>query len=458
MKKVVKISREKVFESICKATRMNTLGLFIGSGFSKALLLNHPHSKTYSWAELLEKAANDMGITRKILEEGKPYPEVATVLCQEYAKLNYVSQQEAERTLKFKIAEIVNVSPTDITIHEYEEIFKRLNPNWIVTTNYDFIIEQILHEKAFPINPRDSYLKTKDFTPVYHIHGSISDPESIVITNEDYTHTLRISDYRHARLPFLIKESTVLMIGYSLNDLNVLSAVDYSKNIYNNDMPYDTPIIQLLYKKYPDDEPYYSENGIIVQEISDLSEYFAEYLEYEKRFRGEIGKTTKRVNELVEKFTTADDMLVDEFIKNDSYRLNYIILISNFDPEFWYVYSSYTAFLNKCLGVLWNKASFPRAFDEYNNILKLLLDIIENIKYDNVPISFVDYIITKFSDVSYFIGNDLGKSYSAFYTWNNHKGKIPEQFIKEYINRRKDNFDYQYGWSLIENITNREEL
>lgn len=452
MKKVVKISREKVFESICKATRMNTLGLFIGSGFSKALLLNHPHSKTYSWAELLEKAANDMGITRKILEEGKPYPEVATVLCQEYAKLNYVSQQEAERTLKFKIAELVNVAPTNQILDDYGEIFKRLNPNWIVTTNYDFIIEQILHEKAFPINPRDSYLKTKDFTPVYHIHGSISDPESIVITNEDYTHTLRISDYRHARLPFLIKESTVLMIGYSMNDLNVLSAVDYSKNVYSNDMPYDTPIIQLLHKEYPNDEPYYSDNGIVVQEISDLSDYFVDYLTYEKRFRGEIGKTTKRVNELVEKFTTADDALVDEFVMNRTCRMDYIKQIAGFDLEFWYVYSSYTAFLNKCLGVLWNRASAQNAFGEYNNILLLLLDIIENIKYDNVPTSFVDYIIAKFGDVSYFIGNDLGKSYSAYHTWNERKNAIPEQFIKEYKNRRKDDFDYQCGLSLIEKI------
>lgn len=446
------IGREKVFESICKATRMDTLGLFIGSGFSKALLENHPHSKTYSWAELLQKAADDMGITREILNEGKPYPEVASVLCQEYVRLKSVSYQEAERTLKFKIAEFVNVSPTDKITEEYEEIFKRLNPNWIVTTNYDFIIEQILHEKAFPINPRDSYLKTKDFTPVYHIHGSISDPESIVITNEDYTHTLRISDYRHARLPFLIKESTVLMIGYSMNDLNVLSAVDYSKNIYSNDMPYDTPIIQLLYKRYPDSEPYCSDNGIIVQEISDLSEYFADYLTYDTRFRGEIGKTKKKVNDLVDKFTKADDKLVEDFIKNSSYRLNYINQIASFDPEFWYIYSSYTAFLNKCFGVLWNRASAYNAFDEYNNILLLLIDVIKSINYDNVPASFIEYVVGQFADVAYYVGNEIGKSFSAHNTWLNQKDSIPNQFINEYTKRRKDEFKYQCGLKLIEDI------
>lgn len=40
MKSEVKLTREKVYEMICKATRINTLGLFIGSGFAKAVLEN----------------------------------------------------------------------------------------------------------------------------------------------------------------------------------------------------------------------------------------------------------------------------------------------------------------------------------------------------------------------------------------------------------------------------------
>lgn len=452
MSKGSKMSRDKVFESICKATRIDTLGLFIGSGFSKALLEGNPFSNAYSWSELLKKIAEDFGIARDILNEGKPYSEVATVICQEYAKTHPSTHKEAELALKFKIAELVNVSPTPLRIQEYESIFKRLNPNWIVTTNYDSIIEQILREKAFPINPRDTYIKTKDFTPVYHIHGSISDPESIVITNEDYTHTLRISDYRHARLPFLIKESTVLMIGYSLNDLNVLSAVDYSKNVYSNDMSYDTPIIQLLYKKYPNNEPYYSDDGIIIQEVASLSDYFLEYLEYEKRFRGQIGKVAKQVNELIEFLSNADNEVVDKFISDSSFRLEYIRSISGFAPEFWYVYSSYTAFLNKCFGVLWNKASVYGAFSEYNNILCLLLDIIENTDYDNAPISFIDYVVSKFSEIAYYIGNELGKSYSAYSTWESRKSSFPDRFADEYMKRRKDDFDYKYGLSLIKSL------
>ena len=452
MSKDGKLSRDGVFESICKATRIDTLGLFIGSGFSKALLEGDNHFKSYSWSELLRRVSDDFNITRDVLNEGKPYSEVASVICFEYAKAHSISHKEAERQMKFKIAEIVNVIPSNHKIKEYETIFARLNPNWIVTTNYDSIIEQIIREKALPINPKDTYIKIRDFTPVYHIHGSIFDPESIVITNEDYIHTLRISDYRHARLPFIIKESTVLMIGYSLNDLNVLSAVDYSKNVYSNDMSYDTPIIQLLYKKNPNNEPYYSDDGIIIQEVSNLSDYFLEYLEFEKRYRGQIGKVTKQVNELVELLSNADEGLVISFISDSSFRLKYIHTISGIAREFWYIYSSYTAFLNKCFGLLWNKASAYGAFEEYNNILCLLLDIIENLDYDNSPLSFVDYLVNNFSEIALFVGNEKGQSYSAFSTWELRKVVFPERFVEEYIKRRKDDYNYKCGLTLIKSL------
>ena len=132
--------------------------------------------------------------------------------------------------------------------------------------------------------------------------------------------------------------------------------------------------------------------------------------------------------------------------------MNYINQIASFDPEFWYIYSSYTAFLNKCFGVLWNRASAYNAFDEYNNILLLLIDVIKSINYDNVPASFIEYVVGQFADVAYYVGNEIGKSFSAHNTWLNQKDSIPNQFINEYTKRRKDEFKYQCGLKLIEDI------
>lgn len=441
MSKSKAISKETVFETICKAARSNTLGLFVGSGFTKAVLSTESSHKTYDWKELLKESCNRMGIVRDVFNEGMPYPQIASTICHEYVQSQNVSLKNAERKLKMTIADLVNASPSKNTMSKYEEYFKELIPNWIVTTNYDTIIEQILHEKAFLINPKDSFIKTKDFIPVYHIHGSITDPESIVITNEDYTQTLRVSDYRHARLPFLIKESTVLMVGYSLNDLNVLSAVDYSQNVYTNvSATFETPIIQLLYKKYPNQEPYIN-NDIVIQEIGDLSDYFSELIDYIKRYKSAIGKKSNDVKKLLEFFTNADELDISFFIHDKGNRQEIFNNVKSIDFEFWYIYPSYMAFLNKSFGVLWDKAHIQNAFSYYRDILDLLLDIIENIDYEKVPLTLLEYLIDQFKEISCFIGKMPGKSWAAKDLWDTRCNDIPEEFINELNKHLIDDFD-----------------
>lgn len=441
MSKPKSITREDVFETICKAARSNTLGLFVGSGFTKAVLNDNSYHKAYDWKELLKESCERMGIVRDVFNDGMPYPQIASTICHEYVQAQSVSLKDAERKLKMTIADLVNASPSKNTLTEYEEYFKELIPNWIVTTNYDSIIEQILHEKAFLINPKDSFIKTKDFIPVYHIHGSITDPESIVITNEDYTQTLRVSDYRHARLPFLIKESTVLMVGYSLNDLNVLSAVDYSQNVYTNvSATFETPIIQLLYKKYPNQEPYI-DNNIIIQEIGDLSDYLSELIDYIKRYKSIIGKKSNEVKKLLEFFTNANENDLSTFISNKNNRQRIFNTIKSIDFEFWYIYPSYMAFLNKSFGILWDKAHVQNAFSYYRDILDLLLDIIENIDYEKVPFSLLEYLIEQFKEISYSIGNTAGQSWAAKNLWDNRCHSIPEEFINELNKHLTDDFD-----------------
>lgn len=441
MKSTKSISREDVFETICKAARSNTLGLFIGSGFTKAVLKNSTEHKAYDWKELLKESCSRMGIDRDVFNEGMPYPQIASTICYEYVRMQNVSLKDAERKLKMTIANLVNAAPSKKVLSKYEEYFKELIPNWIVTTNYDSIIEQILHEKAFLINPKDSFIKTQNLIPVYHIHGSITDPESIVITNEDYTQTLRASDYRHARLPFLIKESTVLMVGYSLNDLNVLSAVDYSQNVYTNvSASFENPIIQLLYKQSPKQDPY-TNNNIIIQEIADLSEYFSELINYIKRYKRFIGKKANEVNKLIEFFTNADAENINTFIVNKDNRKEIFNTIKSVDYEFWYIYPSYMAFLNKSFAILWDKAHVQNAFNYYENILDLLLDIIENIDYEKVPFSLLEYLTIQFKEISYYIGDNPGQSWATKNLWDRRCNDIPEEFINELNKHLTDDFD-----------------
>lgn len=108
MSKPKSLSREDVFETICKAARSNTLGLFIGSGFTKAVLANDNEHKAYDWKELLRESCDRMGIERDVLNEGMPYPQIASTICHEYVQTRKISLKDAERKLKMTIADLVN--------------------------------------------------------------------------------------------------------------------------------------------------------------------------------------------------------------------------------------------------------------------------------------------------------------------------------------------------------------
>jgi hypothetical protein len=108
----------------------------------------------------------------------------------------------------------------------------------IVTTNYDQFFERALtrleKEPQVSIYSADPTAVTKDvrrISPaspfVFKIHGDLSEPSSIVITDEDYVHfVMRMSD-RAAFHPvpesinFYMKRWPTLFVGYSLMDYNL---------------------------------------------------------------------------------------------------------------------------------------------------------------------------------------------------------------------------------------------
>lgn len=266
--------------------------------------------------------------------------------------------------LKSVICELVNVYPEEGEKKRFRDYFNKLNLNWIVTTNYDTILESILTGMALPLNPAEGFIKIKNMVPVYHIHGIRTNPQSIVITNEDYISMFRPGDYRQARLPFLMKESTVLMVGYGFGDINVISAVDWSRNVYQNIIETcDTDIIQLLYcdpDQIPRPEPYHGESGIIVVEIRSIEEFFEALCQYQLEYTERYNKVVSEVSDHINRFITAEKSDVDQFIDNEEKRKETIDYIEQLRPEFSYVYSSYIGYLERYFQT-WISAAYQTA-------------------------------------------------------------------------------------------------
>jgi hypothetical protein len=113
----------------------------------------------------------------------------------------------------------------------------RLNFPVVITTNYDQLFEQALRDAGK--QPRVAIYtpkleETTDFRKptaqspvVFKIHGDISRPETVVITDEDYIDfVLRMSnkepyDPLPRRLKVFLTDWTTLFVGYSLLDYNL---------------------------------------------------------------------------------------------------------------------------------------------------------------------------------------------------------------------------------------------
>lgn len=108
-----------------------------------------------------------------------------------------------------------------------------------ITTNYDDFMKQALHNRNKNptqvvyrwndlIDPKDTILDQNILTPatpvVFHIHGRIQLPESLLITQDDYLEFIVNFVKKPQNLPDPIKvaftKNTLLFIGYSLKDWN----------------------------------------------------------------------------------------------------------------------------------------------------------------------------------------------------------------------------------------------
>lgn len=427
------LNKDDVLEKICVASRIENLGLFIGSGFSKAVM-SSSNKDAMSWLELLKTICNDFKIDDNIFKEGYTYPLIASKI------INFISESEQtnidEATLKLKqsIASHVNIEPSKQIKEHYKQYFDDINPQWIITTNYDNVIEQIIGEKAFPILPDYSFYNTKNIIPIYHIHGSILDPKSIVISNEDYAKTLRPSDYRHNRLPTLLNENTILMIGYGLGDLNVLSAIDYRNNVYNDIKLIENCIIQLIYTNKPS-EKCYEHNGIIIYEYNDLLSFFESFSTYNKKYKYNIGKRTNKIIEKNNEFIDSDNKFIElfEYNKNE-YRKETIKFIYSLDSSYCYIYSQFMTFLNRVFDKTYFESRQDNQFQYYNYYIKIWFDLVEDIEIEKTTTVYLSFLISKLDEIAYYVGNGWGEGHEAYKTLKERKEKIPVPFKNFVLN------------------------
>ncbi|RIW21771.1 SIR2 family protein, partial [Bacillus velezensis] len=348
--------------------------MFIGAGFSKAAI-GDDFPPALGWFELIKEASGEFEIEFPNDEEliGVSLPELATLICKRLAIKRSIDYVEAKRIFKKEICNLSNWLPSEERTLEFREIFDILSPSWIVTTNYDLVLETILTGKSKSLSPMNYLSAPKSIVPIYHLHGTRLDSESIIITQEDYIPLFRPNEYRQAKLAMTIRESTTLILGYGLGDVNVLSAVDWSKNIYTEENEYPYEIIQALWTSSPKEEAYRDENGNVIIEISDLEKFLNELIVFIVAKQEDYDNKLAQLNKLIGKLKGGNEEFVQSFIDNREVRLKLIDVLSRFEHH---MISPYIQFLTVCISKVWEKTSENGAFKMYDKYLTIILDIV----------------------------------------------------------------------------------
>lgn len=216
--------------------------LFIGAGFSLRYLEN-----SYTWEGLLKHISYELTGNNETFLDLKSksqnsdgtfsYEKIASDIerlfndslsqdrdgkFKEINDIFYENMEEGINLSRFKI--YISKLQSDLSIRKdkQEEITAlkkvRKNIGSTITTNYDGLIERLF--EFSPLVGNDILL-SNPYGSVYKIHGCVSEPDKIIITDEDYALFDKKYELIRAQLLSLFIHNPIIFIGYNIGDDNI---------------------------------------------------------------------------------------------------------------------------------------------------------------------------------------------------------------------------------------------
>lgn len=180
--------------------------VFVGAGVSK-------NSGLPDWKELIKDYAEYRGIKEFTLKEYLTIPEE---VFERYGSLKYYEIAEKRFSGKY--------FPNSI-----HRILKEMDLTYIITTNYDTLIEDEI--KNLQVVSKDEDLPyTSSNRMLIKMHGDFKN-KNIVLKKSDYDNYEKNFPLISTHIKGLFTTNTVLFIGYSYNDTNIQQIMNWIKEI-----------------------------------------------------------------------------------------------------------------------------------------------------------------------------------------------------------------------------------
>lgn len=212
--------------------------LFIGSGFSRRYI------GLEDWSGLLRKFCELLprNFDYYASRGERNWPVVAELMAEDFFEIWWEKDEFKSSREEYEGQVINRTSPLKIEISKYlkEKSFEigkdpkldsEINQlrevviDGIITTNWDLLLEQLFEEQITTTYVGQEELlfsNPKEIAEIYKIHGSSLQPNSLILSEKDYTGFKDKNAYLAAKLMTIFIEHPVIFIGYSLSDENII--------------------------------------------------------------------------------------------------------------------------------------------------------------------------------------------------------------------------------------------
>lgn len=201
---------------VAEAIKENICELFVGSGISCS-------AKLPNWKDLLRPVAQAYGFDVDITED---LPLVAQYI---------LNENSGNRNVLTKlVSDHFDVHGITTQLHH---IIANMGITQYWTTNYDPLLEEALSKNAnVSVICKDADLKKSirdDNIVVIKLHGSYNEPDSIILTRNDYDNYFMSHSLIQEQLSATLTRKSILFIGYSYSDPDIRMIMAHAQSKLN---------------------------------------------------------------------------------------------------------------------------------------------------------------------------------------------------------------------------------
>lgn len=253
-------------KSIIRAQENDTLTIFVGAGFSK--FAETETIKFPNWDELMDSFIKDLNVDENDADRHN-HLKLAQLYFLEFG----------EYRLYERLKEVISLHATPRELHK---ALLDLKPKYLLTTNWDNLLEKTITEQGLlydVIKSDADFVKSTLPKKLIKIHGDL-DSHNIVFKEDDYLNYSLNMPLIDNFLRHVLSSTTVLFLGYSYSDTDLKQIVKWIEK----NSPVSPPRFLLNFKSRMGRTKYYENHSIRIispdEDTGNFKQLYTDFFEH----------------------------------------------------------------------------------------------------------------------------------------------------------------------------------